>query len=73
MDIPLLLTGAGWPGEVFQGGMRVEINLKCKNALITGSSKGIGRAIAVKLAECGANIVVNFFIANKRHKRLKKC
>jgi enoyl-[acyl-carrier protein] reductase III len=30
-------------------------------ALVTGSSRGIGRAIALRLAEEGAHIVVNFF------------
>jgi enoyl-[acyl-carrier protein] reductase III len=32
-----------------------------KTALITGSGRGIGRAIAVNLAQKGADIVVNFF------------
>jgi len=32
-----------------------------KTALITGSGRGIGRAIALRLASEGANIVVNFF------------
>jgi enoyl-[acyl-carrier protein] reductase III len=32
-----------------------------KTALITGSGRGIGRAIALHLAERGADIVVNFF------------
>ena len=33
--------------------------LSGKNALVTGSSKGIGAAIAVALAEAGANVVVH--------------
>lgn len=32
-----------------------------KTALITGSGRGIGRAIALKFAAEGANVVVNFF------------
>jgi len=34
------------------------IDLKGKNVIITGASKGIGKAIAMKLAEFGANLVL---------------
>ncbi len=36
------------------------INLTGKTALVTGSSRGIGRACALKLAQAGANVVINY-------------
>ncbi|PAB58892.1 3-oxoacyl-[acyl-carrier-protein] reductase [Anaeromicrobium sediminis] len=36
------------------------MNLNGKTALVTGGSRGIGKAIALRLAEFGANIVVNY-------------
>jgi 3-oxoacyl-[acyl-carrier protein] reductase len=38
------------PANLFQG----------KTAIVTGSSRGVGRATAVRLAEAGANVVVNY-------------
>lgn len=38
-----------------------EQQLKDQTALVTGSAKRIGRAIALALAEAGANVVVNYY------------
>ncbi len=37
------------------------MTLKGKNALITGSSRGIGRGIALKLAEKGVNVAIHYY------------
>ena len=35
-----------------------KINLKNKNALVTGAGKGMGKACAIALAEAGANLII---------------
>lgn len=41
-------------------GYKMRLSLKDKTALVTGGSRGIGRAIALKLAEYGANVAVTY-------------
>jgi 3-oxoacyl-[acyl-carrier protein] reductase len=36
------------------------MNLKDKNCLVTGGSRGIGKSIALKLAELGANVAITY-------------
>ncbi|MCY7374433.1 MAG: SDR family NAD(P)-dependent oxidoreductase, partial [Pyrinomonadaceae bacterium] len=44
------------PSNLFQG----------KTAIITGASRGVGRATALRLAESGANVVVNYLSAAEK-------
>ncbi|CAN5620865.1 3-oxoacyl-[acyl-carrier-protein] reductase [soil metagenome] len=55
------------PANLFQG----------KTAIITGASRGVGRATALRLAESGANVVVNYLSreedANETVKECENC
>lgn len=44
------------PANLFQG----------RTAIVTGASRGVGRATALRLAESGANVVVNFLSAEEK-------
>ena len=38
----------------------MEINLTGKTAFVTGGNIGIGRAVAISLARCGADVAVSY-------------
>ncbi|MCO6415856.1 SDR family oxidoreductase [Siccirubricoccus sp. KC 17139] len=42
------------------------IKVKARTAIITGSSRGIGRGIALKLAECGVGQIAVHYLRNKQ-------
>jgi glucose 1-dehydrogenase len=40
-------------------------SLAGKNAIVTGASRGIGAAVAIALAEAGANVAINYYSADE--------
>lgn len=45
--------------QIFERGITMDLHLTNKVALITGSTKGIGKAIAIEMAREGTDVVIN--------------
>lgn len=52
--------------------MRERANLEGKVALVTGGSRGIGRAIALRLAEDGADVAINYQASKEQAEKVSK-
>lgn len=50
----------------------MQLSLSGKNALVTGASRGIGRAIAKRLAEAGANIAFTYKASEEKAQALQQ-
>lgn len=48
------------------------MNFKSKTVLVTGSSRGIGRSIAIKFGQMGANVIINYHNNQKEAEIVKE-
>lgn len=46
------------------------MSLKGKNALVTGGSRGIGRAIAIELSKQGSNVIITYINSEEKAKEV---
>ena len=48
----------------------VSLNFKNRAALVTGASTGIGASTAMKLAECGVNVAINYLQSEEKARKV---
>jgi glucose 1-dehydrogenase len=53
------------PDEWFEKGEKIMRGLKGKNVLVTGGTSGIGQAIAIRFAQEGASVAINYRKSNE--------